>query len=153
MGPVFSTVELKEAVNIAEGEGLAVMAHVNGADHIKSALDSGVKSIEHGYWPDSSIIDYFLQTNAVWVPTCAAVYNLIGADRYSETVLQKIHNTQKTVLKEAFNRGVLIASGSDCGAWMVKQGKGTLDEYTILENMGIHPDKGNKEIERVFKKH
>jgi hypothetical protein len=153
IGPALTMNELKEAVRIAEGEGLAVMAHVNGSDHIKDALEAGVKSIEHGYWPDSSIIDYFLQTNAVWVPTCAAVYNLIGTGRYSDAVMQKIHASQKKVLIEAFERGVLIASGSDCGAWMVHQGKGTLDEYTILENMGIQPEKGNKEIARAFKKH
>lgn len=151
MGPVFSTAELTEAVKIAEGEGFAVMAHVNGADHIKIALEAGVKSIEHGYWPDGSVIDYFLQTNAVWVPTCAAVCNLIGTGRYSESVMQKIHDAQKAVLTEAYARGVLIASGSDCGAWMVPQGQGTDDEISILAAIGIDPDKGNKAINEQFR--
>jgi hypothetical protein len=153
MGPVFAFGELKEAVKIAEGEGFAVMAHVNGAAHIKEALEAGVKSIEHGYWPDSTVIDYFLQTNAVWVPTCAPVYNLINAGRYQQTVMQKIHDAQKTVLQQAYTRGVLIASGSDCGACLVKQGTGTLDECAILDGMAIDPERGNKAIERIFKCH
>lgn len=150
MGPVFGTTELKEAVKIAEGEGFAVMAHVNGAENIKNALEAGVKSVEHGYFPDSSVIDYFLQTNAVWVPTCAAVYNLISAGRYRESVMQKIHDSQKAILKEAYARGVLIASGSDCGAWGVMQGQGTDDEIAILAGMGIDPDRGNMAISSFF---
>ncbi len=152
MGPVFGTKELCEAVRIAEGEGFAVMAHVNGADHIKSALEAGVKSIEHGFWPDSSVIDYFLQTGAVWVPTCATAYNLIGSGRYSDAVMRHIHETQKNVLMEAYGRGVLIASGSDCGAWRVPQGSGTLDEIAILKDMGIDPQNGNRAIESRFKR-
>ncbi len=152
IGPVFSCAELREAVKIAEGEGFGVMAHVNGAEHMKDALEAGVKSIEHGYWPDSSVIDYFLQTNAVWVPTCAAVYNLIGAGRYHQSGMRKIHDAQKSVLKEAYTRGVLIASGSDCGAWMVPQGKGTEDEIAILAEMGISPDRGNETIKQKFKR-
>lgn len=152
MGPFFSTGELKEAVKIAGGEGFAVMAHVNGAENIKNALEAGVGSIEHGFWPDSSVIDYFLQTRTVWVPTCAAAYNLIGNDRHPGNVLQKIHNAQKTVLIKAYERGVLIASGSDCGAYMVGQGTGTDDEIAILNGMGIDPERGNRAIRERFKK-
>ena len=152
MGPVFSPAELREAVKIAAGEGFAVMAHVNGADNIKKALEAGVSSIEHGFWPDSSVIDYFLQADAVWVPTCAAVYNLIGSGRYSDTVVRHIYDDQRSVLAEAYARGVLIACGSDCGAWNVPQGSGTLDELSILKEMGIDTQRGDSAVERRFKR-
>jgi hypothetical protein len=152
MGPVLSPAELSEAVKIAEGEGFAVMAHVNGADNIKKALEAGVSSIEHGFWPDRSVIDFFLQADAVWVPTCAAVYNLIGSGRYDDTVMRNIHENQMSVLAEAYARGVLIACGSDCGAWNVPQGRGTLDELAILKDMGIDPEKGNEAIQSRFKR-
>lgn len=151
-GPVLPTGELKEAVKIAGGEGFAVMAHVNGAENIKNALEAGVGSIEHGFWPDSSVIDYFLQTHAVWVPTCAAIFNLIGAGRYPGHVMQNIFDAQKAILIEAYSRGVLIASGSDCGALMVAQGTGTEDEIMILNGMGINPERGNRVIAERFKK-
>jgi hypothetical protein len=150
MGPVFSGEELKEAVNIANGEGFRVMAHCNGADNIKAALEAGVDSVEHGFWPDMSVIDYFLQTGAVWVPTCVTVANIINAGRYDASVMQQIHDAQKAVLIEAYARGVLIASGSDCGAWMVPQGKGTEDELAVLYGMGIDPEKGNTAIRERF---
>lgn len=152
MGPFFNDHELKEAVHISHEEGFEVMAHVNGADHIKEALGAGVDSVEHGFWPDSSVINYFLQTNTVWVPTCVTVKNIIGAGRYSDDVLRKIHEVQKNVLAEAYARGVLIASGSDCGAWGVFQGKGTDDELTVLTDIGIDPQKGNEAISGRFRR-
>lgn len=152
MGAVFPTAELREAVHISEGEGLHVMAHCNGAEHVRDALEAGVQSVEHGFWPDISVIDYFLQTNAVWVPTGVTVHNLIGKGVYSDAVLTKIHEAQKAVLQEAYAKGVLIASGSDCGASMVYQGSGTDDEIALLTSMGIDPEKGNKEIEQRFKR-
>ena len=152
MGPVLSADELKEAVRIAGGEGYRVMAHVNGAGHIKKALEAGVSSIEHGFWPDESVIDYFLQTDAVWVPTGVAAYNMIGSGRYPDTVMRAIHSAQKKVLVEANRRGVLIACGSDCGAWNVPQGAGTLDEMSLLRSMGIDPARGNRAVEARFKR-
>jgi hypothetical protein len=152
LGPVFSGDELKEAVNISNGEGFRVMAHCNGADNIKAALEAGVDSIEHGFWPDMSVIDYFLQTGAVWVPTCVTVANIISAGRFDASVLQRIHDVQKAVLLEAYARGVLIASGSDCGAWLVPQGKGTDDELAVLAGMGIDPEKGNNAVRDKFQR-
>jgi len=151
-GPSMTLSELREMVNISGGEGFAVMAHVNGAENIKNALSAGVKSVEHGYWPDIDVIDYFLQTGAVWVPTCAAVNNLTGAGCFSDQVLRRISDAQAGVLKEAYSRGVLIASGSDCGALMVPQGKGTDDEYRILSEMGIEPERGNRAVAEIFKR-
>ena len=151
-GAVFAGEEFREAVKIAHGEGFAVMAHCNGADNIKAALEAGVDSIEHGFWPDESVIDYFLQTKAVWVPTGVAVFNLIGKGRFDDSVLRHIHEVQKQVLQKANTRGVLIACGSDCGAYMVPQGQGTLDEYALLSSMGIDPDSANKEIRDRFRR-
>ena len=152
LGPVFSGHELREAVTISHGEGLRVMAHVNGADNMKAALEAGVDSVEHGFWPDGTVIDYFLQTDAVWVPTCAAVHNLIGAGRYPDAVLRRIHAAQRAVLTEAYGRGVLIASGSDCGAWRVMQGQGTDDELGVLSTMGIDPERGNRAVRERFQR-
>lgn len=150
-GPSLGFDELKEMVKIAKGEGFAVMAHVNGADNIKNALSAGVNSIEHGFWPDMDVIDYFLQTGAIWVPTRATVRNLIGVGRFSDKVLLRILEAQSQVLLKAYKRGVLIASGSDCGAFMVPQGKGTNDEYAILSAMGINPERGNRAVAEIFK--
>ncbi len=151
-GQVLPFDEVKEAVNIAHGEGYAVMAHVNGADSIKRALEAGVDSIEHGFWPDESVIGHFLHADAVWVPTCVTVTNLIGAGRYPDDKLTAIKNAQHAVLQRASARGVPIACGSDCGAWRVPQGRGTRDELEMLTSLGIDPTSGNEAIQKRFKR-
>lgn len=150
-GPALTFEELREAVNIASCEGFSVMAHVNGADNIIKALEAGVKSVEHGFWPDNRVINAFIKSGAVWVPTCSTVRNLIGTEGFSETVLEQIIEKQSSVLSEAFSKGVLIACGSDCGAINVPQGRGTLDELSYLKKLGIAPEQANKKISDTFK--
>lgn len=151
MGPALGYFELCEAVKIADGEGLKIMAHVNGSENIKNALSAGVKSVEHGFLPDREIIDLFLETGAVWVPTRAPLENLIGCGRFDDGVLRRVLDEQEAILKEAYERGAYIASGSDCGSSLVYQGKGTLDEYGYLEGLGIDPMRGNQKIAELFK--
>jgi predicted amidohydrolase YtcJ len=151
-GPELSEGELREAVNAAHGEGMAVMAHVNGAPAIKRALSAGADSIEHGYWPDDETCDILIQTGAVWVPTRAALHNLLAAGAYDETTLRAALSAQEKQLRRAYAGGALIASGSDCGAPAVTQGAGTRDEYSLLGRLEIDPAKGNERVARVFKR-
>ncbi len=151
IGPALGYSELCEAVKIAEGEGLKIMAHVNGSENIKNALSAGVKSVEHGFRPDRDVIDLFLETGAVWVPTRSPLENLIGCGRFDDVVLRSILDEQEAILNEAYGRGAYIASGSDCGSYLVYQGKGTSDEYGYLESMGVDPMRGNRRIEELFK--
>ena len=44
--------EIHALVDIAHGEGFAVMAHVNGPEALRAALEAGTDSIEHGYFMD-----------------------------------------------------------------------------------------------------
>lgn len=149
-GPALREGEIRELVRIAGGEGLRVMAHVNGADPIKAALSAGVSSIEHGFWPDPTVIPYFLQTGAVWVPTSVTVGNLIGTGRFDDGVLRNILRVQHETLTQAARRGVLIASGSDAGAAGVPQGRGTEDECALLASLGIDPAAGTARIREQF---
>ncbi len=150
-GPSLTYEEMREAVRIASGEGFCVMAHVNGAENIKNALSAGVKSIEHGFWPDSGVIEYFLQSGAVWVPTVATVRNLLGREGFSCEVLGRILETQGAVLREAYAKGVLIACGSDSGAINVPHGKGTHDERSYLKELGIDTERGDRRISELFR--
>ena len=143
--------ELCEMVNIAHGEGLAVMVHANGADNIKRAAQSGADSIEHGYYMDKAALKIMAHTGSVWVPTCVTAANLIGSGRYDDSVLERIHDGHKAALTEALLCGVPIACGSDAGASCVPQGSGTLDELLVLESLDINPENGNHIIEDVFK--
>lgn len=151
-GPALTLEELREIVSIAHGEGFAVMVHANGTDNIKRAVESGADSIEHGFYMDMAALSMMADTGAVWVPTCATVYNLIGSGRYDDNVLRGILDDHKAALVETSVLGVLVACGSDAGASMVPQGKGTIDEILIIESFGVDFEKGNRKIERIFKR-
>ena len=151
MGPFMMERELKEMVNISEGEGFRVMLHVNGADNIKMAVEAGVSSIEHGFWPDEAAAAAIADADIVWVPTRAAVANHIGTGKLDDLALQKILDVQERALRRAYSLGAMIASGSDSGANMVFPDRGALDENRLLAEIGIDPQKGNEKIAEIFR--
>ena len=152
MGPATGFEELRELVNIANGEGLRVMAHCNGAANIKTALLAGVSSLEHGFWGDDECIVMLRDTGAIWVPTVAPVKNVIGCGRFNYVALKNILDHQSKMLKKAAALGVSIASGSDCGAFLVPHGKGIDDELTALNELGIDPSAANKKLADTFRR-
>lgn len=120
-------------VHIAHSEGYSVMTHVNGADHIKVALEAGVDSIEHGNFMDAECLSLLKETGAVWCPTIAVTGNIIGSGRYDDTVLASIHNRQLANIQRAFSFGAAVALGSDAGAFCVPHPQGILDEYEYFK--------------------
>ncbi|MCB6570712.1 amidohydrolase family protein [Eubacterium limosum] len=121
--------EVAEMVHIAHSEGYSVMTHVNGADHIKVALEAGVDSIEHGNFMDLECLSLLKETGAVWCPTIAITGNIIGSGRYNDAVLASIHEQQLANIQRAFTLGATVALGSDAGAFRVPHPQGVFDEY------------------------
>ena len=152
MGPSTGYAELHELVNIANGEGMRVMAHCNGVENIKNSLRAGVSSLEHGFWADDECVALLGETGAIWVPTCAPAKNVLGCGKFNDATLKNILEHQYEMLKKASDLGVLIASGSDCGAHLVPHGKGTDDEYAILSSLGIDTTIANKKLAALFRR-
>ena len=131
-GPSLSPEEIAELVGITHDAGLRVMAHVNGGDTIKAALEAGTDSIEHGYFMDDECIDLLVRTKAVWVPTLAPVAVFAGMrDDKSEVAGQILRDHMRSVGK-AFSAGAHVASGSDSGAFGVPHGEGIITECNLL---------------------
>lgn len=124
--------EMRELVNIAHGEGFAVMAHVNGTDPVKSAVDAGVDSVEHGNFADGSAVRALIDAGCVWVPTLAPTWNFVGKGVFPDEVLLKIEEFQTGAIRSAAEQGALIAPGSDAGAAQVPHAQGLLDEAGYL---------------------
>ena len=120
-------------VSIAHKEGFAVMVHVNTPQQIRYALEAGCDSIEHGYYMDATCRELFLKTGAVWVPTLATCGNLRGCGRFREEAVQQITACHMENVRLALEKGVLIAAGSDAGAYLVPHGRGLLDEVRLLK--------------------
>lgn len=148
---------VREMIHIAHEEGFAVMAHTNGATAMRNAVLSGVDSIEHGYGIDDACIEVMADSEVVWVPTVTPVKNLIEAGRFSKQVLGRIVSRHKDNIKKAYQKGVQLGLGSDAGAYGVKHGQGTFDEYQALkeilsaqEGLDIHLAEGERRIRNKF---
>ena len=155
--PPLPAQEIRELVRIAHGEGFAVMAHVNGPDAVRSALEAGTDSIEHGYYMDEACLALLAETGAVWVPTLAAIAPFASRPGCRREVVERLLREQMAALKQAAESGALIASGSDAGAVGVPHGEGLGAELALLER-ALGPEArrtaetGNREIVRRFQR-
>ena len=127
--------EIREMVHIAHEEGFAVMVHANSASAVRSAVLSGADSIEHGNYIDRDCIQAMAAYQTVWVPTLATIRNLLGCGRYPEEPLQQIYRSVSENVRYAFKEGVMLALGSDAGAYLVPHGQGILDEQEAFEEI------------------
>ena len=124
--------EIRELVAAAHGEGLPVMAHVNGPEAIRAALEAGTDSIEHGYYMAEDCIPLLAESGAVWVPTLAAIRAFDHRPGFSSRVVERLLGEQYRLLKLAAEAGARIATGSDAGAVGVPHGAGLLRELALL---------------------
>ncbi len=128
--------EIAELVRVAHGEGLAVMAHVNGAEAVRAALDAGTDSVEHACFMDRACLEQLAASDAVWVPTLAALAAFVGRPGFDGNVAEQTLRRQQEAIRLALSLGARVASGSDSGAVGVPHGAGTAAEYRLLAEAG-----------------
>ena len=145
--------EIRELIHIAHEEGMAVMAHANGADTVLAAAEAGVDSVEHGAYLNGEALHAMRQARTVWVPTLSAIGNLRGKDRFCEAAVERILESAQENVRAFAALGGLIAPGTDAGAWAVPHG--SLTEYALLrQTLGPGAEAvleaGLREIQRKF---
>lgn len=139
---------IRELIHIAHEEGMAVMAHANGADTVLAAAAAGVDSVEHGAYQNTESLAAMAQMGTVWVPTLSTVGNLLGKGRFPDGQVAAI--LESSLQSLADYRG-MVAPGTDAGAWAVPHGSRT--EEVLLAQAGIARDRllaGACEIMRKF---
>ena len=125
--------EIRQLIHIAHQEGMAVMAHANGARTVEAAAEAGVDSVEHGAYLDSSALQAMEANGTVWVPTLSAVGNLRGKGRFPEDAVGRILDS--ALSNVAVYKG-LLAAGTDAGAWAVPHGSTTEAGYFAMAGVG-----------------
>ena len=71
--------ELQVLVDEATAAGIFVMAHAQATDGIKTAIRTGIRSIEHGIYLDDEAIDMMLHRGTLLVPTLIAPRGVLDA--------------------------------------------------------------------------
>ena len=122
--------EIRELIHIAHEEGMAVMAHANGAGTVKAAAEAGVDSIEHGAYLNEDALHAMKEAGTVWVPTLSTIGNLRGRGRFDENAVERILESAMQNVRLFAAMGGLLAPGTDAGAWAVPHGR--LTEYELL---------------------
>lgn len=122
--------EIRQLISIAHDQGMAVMAHCNGARTMEAAAAAGVDSIEHGAYPDEAALQAMADQKTIWVPTLSTVGNLRGKGRFSEADVQAILENALEKVACFARLGGILAPGSDAGAWAVPHG--IRSEYALL---------------------
>lgn len=151
--PGLEPAEIRELIHIAHEEGMAVMAHANGAETVLAAAEAGVDSVEHGAYLNTEALHAMKEAGTVWVPTLSAVGNLRGKGRFREAAVARILESAQENVRAFAALGGLIAPGTDAGAWAVPHG--SLTEYALLrEALGSSTEAileaGLREIQRKF---
>jgi imidazolonepropionase-like amidohydrolase len=145
--------ELDTLCRLAQREGLAVMAHVNGPERIAAALEAGVGSVEHGYGMDENCLTLLREKGAFWVPTLTPVANLLGRGLFPDTVLQDILDRQHAAIRKAAALGVSVACGSDAGAGCVPPAEGFRQEDRALTVLGVDHAGADAALFARFRRH
>ena len=141
--------EIRELIHIAHSEGMAVMAHANGADTVLAAAEAGVDSVEHGAYLNGEALHVMQENGAVWVPTLSTIGNLRGKGRFSETDVEKILESALANVEAFHHMGGLLAAGTDAGAWAVPHGSTTEEGYLAMAGV-TDTTKGLRVIQRKF---
>ena len=119
--PEMTERELRALVETAGEADTYVAAHAHGTEGIKRAVRAGVRSIEHGSILDDEAIELMLERGTYLV---ADLYDSVYITEqgpgmgYSAEVLRKTGmtaETQRHGFRDAVERGVKVAFGTDAG--------------------------------------
>jgi len=143
--PQMTREEVTALVNAARSFGKQTFAHASGDVGIERVIESGVDSVEHGYFIRADQLARMRDRQIAWVPTFAPVQqqadhaDLLGWDDQVVSNLKKILDQHAASLVKARAMGVLIIAGSDAGAYGVAHGVGFLNELELMERAGLPP--------------
>lgn len=126
-----------QLIHIAHEEGMAVMAHANGARTVQAAAEYGVDSIEHGAYTDQDALQAMLANGVVWVPTLSTVGNLSGKGRFDQAAVKQILEHAMLRVSQFAGMGGMVAPGSDAGAWAVPHGSMTEMDYLVQAGVSL----------------
>ena len=141
LAPLWPLPELTAAITRAHELGARVTAHVFGEDALPDLLAAGIDCIEHGCGVSPDVIQTMADRQVALVPT------LINIARFPEIAekghryptyanhMRSLHRTVYARVRDAYDAGVPIYSGTDAGSEVV-HGR-IADEVLALRGTGM----------------
>jgi imidazolonepropionase-like amidohydrolase len=138
--PQLTLDEMTAAVEEARKAGKRVMAHAMGPVGIKTALEAGVDTIEHGVWFGPETVELMLKHDAWLVPTLSIMWMQAKHGKEAGMAAHIVHKAtlaQETMFDAvalARKCGVKIAMGSDSGGPLLTQDMIALELDLMLKS-------------------
>ncbi|OGV34377.1 MAG: hypothetical protein A2020_04855 [Lentisphaerae bacterium GWF2_45_14] len=142
----FDADEMRLIVEISHSLGLKTFVHCSGKDGLRIAVESGVDSIEHGFFMSEDILEQMALKKIAWSPTFIPVHFQYAFPEYCgwnpATVdkLNAILENHSIHLCKAHKMGISILAGSDGGSYGVKHGEGLFEELALMRKAGLPHD-------------
>jgi imidazolonepropionase-like amidohydrolase len=135
--------ELKAAIDEAHKMGKRAIAHAQGPEAIKNAIESGADSIVHGFFMDEECADLMAKRNVYLESTNLYMRMIIdrGAGDLPDWMVQKAKECWKDRAENFrmfLEKGVKISLGSDAGVPYIRQGD-NLRELRMFVDLGMSP--------------
>jgi imidazolonepropionase-like amidohydrolase len=138
----YSPEEMHLIVATAHGLGRKVAAHAHGTLGIKSAVEAGVDSIEHGSYIDEEDIQLMKERGTYLVPTLylgdwlMANYQPLGLTESMISKAKMVLGERDENIKRAFREGVKVAFGTDAAVYPHGM---NAHEFAVMVRFGLTP--------------
>ncbi|OMF59998.1 aryldialkylphosphatase [Paenibacillus sp. FSL R5-0490] len=135
----FTIEELSAAKEEALKKNKKVSAHADGIEGIMNCLEVGIDTIEHGIYADCQALEIMKNQGTFLVPTMAVMRQLISSPDIPAYALEKakqVVGPHFSMLQEAVQIGVKIATGTDCGSPLTPP-RYYYDELAIMHEAGM----------------
>jgi len=137
--------EIRAVVSAAKARGTYVAAHAGGADAIITAVEAGVRCIEHGYILNRKAVEVMKTNKCYLVPTLSVTRSpeWMRENGFEEWTIKKalsIKNKHSESFLQAFHEGVAIVCGTDLPPADLNDGvNATVRELEFMVELGISP--------------
>jgi imidazolonepropionase-like amidohydrolase len=111
--PNFTQKELNVMVDESHRLGRKVAVHAMTKEGIKTSLDAGVESIEHGTGFTDPLIDQAIEDGVYWCPTLTVFEHELDPESMAAKMLDICYRS----LNKAYMKGMKIALGTDAGSF------------------------------------
>jgi imidazolonepropionase-like amidohydrolase len=128
--PAMTAGEIRAVAEEAKRERVKVACHAYGGEALRSCIDAGVDSIEHGNVIDDGELQLMKQKGMYYVPT------MYVFDRPTALYEGKWGRLQQITFRKAMAAGVKIAFGSDVGPFPHGQ---QAVEFEVMVKYGMSP--------------
>lgn len=140
--PQFNLDEVQATVDEAAKFGLRVAAHCHGDRGIRTAVEGGVHSVEHGTGVGDATLHAMAERRTVLVPTIWALDSILqpgNPNKIEANPLEKAHQAARlrnAGMQRAIAANARIVYGTDAGVFPHRENS---KDFSLLQSMGMRP--------------